>query len=158
MSEQATSSFCKYVDNLCEKIQRSRAKRGFLRSSSIDTYLVRIILKNLDPQASSYQNLADLHKELELVDHQLASNNRLLVRWCAVRFYKARGAVAGEYQHFTLDDLISEGELGLYTAINKFDCTRGTAFSTYATYHITVRMQRLWEKRYVVRVPLEIMR
>jgi RNA polymerase sigma-32 factor len=47
-------------------------------------------------------------------------------------------AIALRYRHYglPLSDLISEGNVGLMTALNKFDPARGTRFVTYAAYWI----------------------
>jgi RNA polymerase primary sigma factor len=47
-------------------------------------------------------------------------------------------SIASKYTSYgvPLDDLIQEGMIGLWKAIEKFDSTRDTKFSTYATYWI----------------------
>lgn len=52
--------------------------------------------------------------------------------------------VASKYSKYRLpfDDLVSEGNLGLLTAIEKFDVNRGNKFSTYATWWIRQKMIR----------------
>ena len=50
-----------------------------------------------------------------------------------------------------IDDLISEGNLILLKAVDKFDFTRGTRFSTYATWCIVKRFARVVpEENYVI--------
>ena len=39
-------------------------------------------------------------------------------------------------------DLISEGCMGLYTAIDKFDVTRGIKFSTYCSFWVKQQVLR----------------
>ena len=53
-------------------------------------------------------------------------------------------SVASRYSKYRLpfDDLVSEGNIGLLYAIDKFDVNRGNKFSTYATWWIRQRILR----------------
>jgi RNA polymerase sigma factor for flagellar operon FliA len=39
-------------------------------------------------------------------------------------------------RHYDLDDLVSDGVVGLLAAIDRFDPTRGVKFETFATYYV----------------------
>ena len=65
-------------------------------------------------------------------DHLVRANLRLVVK--LARSYLGRG--------LPLDDLIAEGNLGLLRAVEGFDPSMNTRFSTYATYWIKQSMKR----------------
>ena len=68
-------------------------------------------------------------------------------------------SIANKYLHSTsvsLErmDLIMEGNIGLLTAIEKFDISHGNKFSTYATYWINQAILRaIIQKRNAIRTP-----
>lgn len=64
-------------------------------------------------------------------DELVCANLRLVVA-IARRFW----GTPNIRQNFALPDLISEGNIGLFTAAKKYDPTRGTRFSTMATWWI----------------------
>jgi RNA polymerase primary sigma factor len=67
--------------------------------------------------------------------------------------------IAKQYRHMGLPfpDLISEGNIGLMTAIDKFDPSRGHRLSTYATWWIRQRILRhIISNQSIIRVPEHI--
>jgi RNA polymerase primary sigma factor len=68
----------------------------------------------------------------EARDHMVRANLRLVVN--VARGYSGKG--------LCLPDLIEEGNLGLLRAVEAFDPSRGTRFSTYACYWIRQSMKR----------------
>ena len=82
--------------------------------------------------------------DADAIRRMVSSNLRLVVS--VAREYAGRGV--------PLLDLIQEGSIGLIAAAKKFDYTRDTRFSTYATKWIRQRMGLcLHEHRGVIRVP-----
>jgi len=77
-------------------------------------------------------------------ERMIEANLRLVVS--IARHYNCRG--------MTFEDVVQEGILGLMSAINKFDPTKGFRFSTYATYWIRQAIVRAIEKQSrMIRLP-----
>jgi RNA polymerase primary sigma factor len=87
-------------------------------------------------------------KSREATATLIKSNLRLVVKIC--HSFLGRG--------LSKHDLISEGNIGLMTAAEKFDPTKGAKFSTYATWWIKQAMRRaLAEQSRTIRIPLQSM-
>lgn len=68
-------------------------------------------------------------------------------------------SIARQYgnPHIETEDLIQEGMIGLCTAVERFDPTRGFRFSTYATYWIKQRVLRALDRQgRLIRLPVDV--
>jgi len=92
--------------------------------------LSRMAAQRLDEGPTDSEEAAELQRLIEQGETARAllvrSNTRLVI------------SIAKRYFGQGLDflDLIQEGNIGLLTAVDKYDYTRGTRFSTYATWWI----------------------
>lgn len=83
----------------------------------------------------------------ELRDFLFKHNMRLVVS--IANKYKSRAT------NLSLMDLVSEGNLGLLKAIDKFDVSKGFKFSTYAIWWIKQKIQRsIYDTDTVIRLPV----
>jgi len=137
-----------FVDEELEDVRRGRRRRTSNDSSPqtpLETYL-REINETALLTAEEEQELADRisRGDVEARDRMVRANLRLVVN--IARGYAGKG--------LSLPDLIEEGNLGLLRAVEGFDPSVGTRFSTYASYWIKQSIKRaLINSAKTIRIP-----
>ena len=136
------------ISNNCDIISKDNFFDG-LYSDNVDMYFSEI----RDFRILTKEEEIELAKRVELGDKKakqefLECNLKLVVS--IANRYKNRG--------LSFLDLIQEGNLGLFKAIEKFDYSRGNRFSTFATWWIRQNILRaIADKGRTIRLPAQIL-
>src|SRR6478736_1609152 len=124
---------------------RPRRPRGASVQSPLETYLREInetALLSADEEKMLARRIEEGDSEAR--DRMVRANLRLVVN--IARSYTGKG--------LALQDLIEEGNLGLLRAVEGFDPTMNTRFSTYASYWIKQSIKRaLINSAKTIRIP-----
>ncbi len=102
----------------------------------------------------SFEEEKELAKRIEMGDEEaknilMRSNLRLVVSYAK--------KYVGRSSNLTLLDLIQEGNLGLYKAVEKYDFSKGYKFSTYACWWIRQGITRaLADQSRTIRIPVHM--
>src|SRR5215469_10524645 len=124
---------------------KARRRTSPAVQSPLETYLREINETSL-LSAHDEQDLAVAigHGDIQARDRMVRANLRLVVN--IARGYTGKG--------LGLQDLIEEGNLGLLRAVEGFDPTMNTRFSTYASYWIKQSIKRaLINSAKTIRIP-----
>ena len=135
------------IDIIAQKNAFKRSDSGF---DSIQMYLREIgqyPLLNAHEERVLAKRIVDGDSEAR---NLLARANLRLVVSIAKKY-------VGRSPDLTLLDLIQEGNLGLFKAVDKFDFTKGFKFSTYATWWIRQAITRaLADQSRTIRIPVHM--
>ena len=130
-------------------------KKSYYGGSDSSYDSIQIYLKEIGQYPLlNAANEKDLARRIEKGDMEaknlLARANLRLVVSIAKKY-------VGRSPDLTLLDLIQEGNLGLFKAVDKFDWTKGYKFSTYATWWIRQAITRaLADQSRTIRVPVHM--
>ena len=138
-----------------EKEGKKRKKRAELSDEITASDSVQMYLKEIGRisliSADEEKNLA---RQIEAGDedakNRLAQANLRLVVSIAKKY-------VGRTPNLTMLDLIQEGNLGLFRAVEKFDWRKGYKFSTYATWWIRQAITRaIADQGKTIRIPVHM--
>ena len=120
------------------------------RIDSIQMYLKEIGRYPLLTAGEEVDLAKRIEKDEELARKKLTKSNLRLVVSIAKRY-------VGRSPNLGLLDLIQEGNIGLFKAVEKFDYRRGYKFSTYATWWIRQAITRaLADQSRTIRIPVHM--
>ncbi|MEA3295720.1 MAG: sigma-70 family RNA polymerase sigma factor [Patescibacteria group bacterium] len=125
-------------------------KQGKYKIDSIQMYLKEIGVTKQLTAAREKEFARRIEKGDDDARKKLAKANLKLVVSIAKKFI-------GRTPNLTLLDLIQEGNLGLFRAVEKFDWRRGYKFSTYATWWIRQSITRaIADQSRTIRIPVHM--
>jgi len=124
--------------------------RGQDKIHTLEMYLNEIGHQEILTSEQEKELAKRIQKGDEKARQKFIESNLRLVVYVAKRYVSA-----GETE--LLLDLIQEGNLGLFRAVEKFDPKRNVKFSTYAVYWIRQTIQRALSRHRAVRLPDNIM-
>lgn len=117
---------------------------------SVQMYLKEIGRYRLITAAEEKEFAKRIEKGEEEAKNELAKANLRLVVSIAKKY-------VGRSSDLTLLDLIQEGNIGLFKAVEKFDWSKGYKFSTYATWWIRQAITRaIADQSRTIRIPVHM--
>ncbi len=133
-----------------EKKLEEELEEGSTSSDSVQMYLREIGKYPLLSSEEEVELAKRIEKNDEAARQKLAVSNLRLVVSIAKKY-------VGRSANLTLLDLIQEGNIGLFKAVEKFDYKRGYKFSTNATWWIRQAITRaLADQGKTIRIPVHM--
>lgn len=161
-----------FLDQLYERFSTAGIDilEGGMLEDTTDQYLATRNIKGRE--SASYDSIQIYLREIGQYPLLTASEERELAKRIAAGDDEARNILArsnlrlvvsiakkyvGRSPDLTLLDLIQEGNLGLFKAVDKFDWKKGFKFSTYATWWIRQAITRaLADQSRTIRIPVHM--
>jgi RNA polymerase sigma factor (sigma-70 family) len=135
-SSRATKDADFYVAFLYQTNLLTREQETYLfRKMNYLKFLAYRRRQGLDPASATLDHV----EEIESLERQ-ANEIRNYIVECNLRLVTSRAKQFARSSGLPLDELISEGNIGLVQAVEHFDFSRGTKLSTYATWAITNKL------------------
>ena len=137
------------------KVKRTRRRRKLTIPTAENFDSVQLYLREIGRERFlTADEEKELARRIEKGDreawHKLAVANFRLVVSIAKKY-------VGRSPNLTLLDLVQEGNIGLFRAVEKFDYRRGYKFSTYATWWIRQAITRaLADQARTIRIPVHM--
>ena len=133
-----------------EKKEKKSLAKELAEIDSIQMYLKEIGKYPLLTAEEEIELAKRIEKGDEAAREKLTKSNLRLVVSIAKRY-------VGRSPNLTLLDLIQEGNIGLFKAVEKFDYRKGYKFSTYATWWIRQAITRaLADQARTIRIPVHM--
>lgn len=133
-----------------EEKKKIETEFGEATSDSVQMYLKEIGQYPLLSGDEEVELAKRIEKNDESARQKLALSNLRLVVSIAKKY-------VGRSPNLTLLDLIQEGNIGLFKAVEKFDYKKGYKFSTYATWWIRQAITRaLADQGRTIRIPVHM--
>jgi RNA polymerase primary sigma factor len=138
------------LDEIKKEVKPSYGRESAPSYDSIQMYLKEIGQYPLIYASEEKELARRIEKGDKEAKNLLARANLRLVVSIAKKY-------VGRSSDLTLLDLIQEGNLGLFKAVEKFDWTKGYKFSTYATWWIRQSITRaLADQSRTIRIPVHM--
>ena len=136
-------------------LETESEKKGYKEDLKLKVDPIQIYLREISK--TSFLT-ADEEKELaKMIEKSDAQATARLIQANLRLVVSIAKKYIGKSNNLTLLDLIQEGNLGLFRAVEKFDWRRGYKFSTYATWWIRQAINRaLADQARTVRIPVHM--